>query len=72
MSVLNKHAPLKKKLLRGNEAAYRRKSLRKVITKRSSLEHKCFEDWGINVVQILLYLSNNIFSMIRFDYLQNE
>ena len=40
MSVLNKHAPLKKKLLRGNEKPYVTKAMRKAIMKRSELATK--------------------------------
>ena len=36
--MLNKHAPLKKKLLRANHAQYITKTLRKVIMRRSQLE----------------------------------
>ena len=38
LGVLNKHAPLKKKVLRANNASYVTKALRKAITKRSYLE----------------------------------
>ena len=40
LSVLNKHAPLKKKFLRGNPAPYMTKQLRKAIMRRSELESK--------------------------------
>ena len=36
--MLNKHAPLKKKLLRANHAPYIAKTLRKAIMRRSQLE----------------------------------
>ena len=36
--MLNKHAPLKNKLLRDNHAQYITKTLRKVIMRRSQLE----------------------------------
>ena len=38
LEVLNKHAPLKKKVLRANNAPYVTKALRKAIMKRSYLE----------------------------------
>ena len=38
--VLNKHAPLKKKFIRANNASYMTKNLRKAIMKRSKLENK--------------------------------
>ena len=38
LSVLNKHAPLKKKFVRGNQAPYMTKQLRKAIMRRSELE----------------------------------
>ena len=37
INILNKHAPLKKKFVRSNEAPYMTKSLRKAIMKRSEL-----------------------------------
>ena len=40
IEVLNKHAPLKKKLLRANHAPYITKTLRKAIMRRSQLETK--------------------------------
>ena len=43
MRVLNKHAPLKKKLLRANNAIYMTKTLRKAIMTRSCLEHKYYK-----------------------------
>ena len=38
LSVLNMHAPLKKKLLKANYSQYVTKALRKAITRRSKLE----------------------------------
>ena len=40
LRVLEKHAPLKKKLVRANEAPYIAKTLRKAIMRRSQLENK--------------------------------
>ena len=40
IEVLNRHAPLRKKLLRANHAPYITKTLRKVIMRRSQLETK--------------------------------
>ena len=40
LRVLEKHAPLKKKLVRANEAPYVTKTLRKAIIRRSQLENK--------------------------------
>ena len=40
IEVLNKHAPLRKKLLRTNHAPYITKTLRKAIMRRSKLETK--------------------------------
>ena len=40
IEVLNKHAPLRKKLLRTNHAPYITKTLRKAIMRRSQLETK--------------------------------
>ena len=40
MKVLNRHAPLKKKILRANHSSYLSKTLRKAIMRRSYLENK--------------------------------
>ena len=40
IEVLNKHAPLKRKLFRANHAPYITKTLRKAIMRRSQLETK--------------------------------
>ena len=40
MIVLNRHAPLKKKILRANHSPYMSKTLRKAIMRRSYLEKK--------------------------------
>ena len=40
ITILNRHAPLKKKILRSNEVSYMTKCLRKAIMKRSQLEAK--------------------------------
>ena len=40
IEVLNRHAPLRKKLLRANYAPYITKTLRKAIMRRSQLETK--------------------------------
>ena len=43
LKVLNRHAPLKKKMLRANHAPYVSKALRKAIMKRSCLENVYFK-----------------------------
>ena len=40
MKVLNRHAPLKKKIPRANHSSYMSKTLRKAIMRRSYLENK--------------------------------
>ena len=40
MKVLNRHAPLKKKILRANQSSYISITLRKAIMRRSYLEKK--------------------------------
>ena len=40
---LNKHAPMKKKLVKANQAAYMTKVLHKAIMRRSELETKYFK-----------------------------
>ena len=44
LTILNKHAPLKKKVLRSNQAPYMTKALRKAIMRRSELESKYFKN----------------------------
>ena len=44
LEVLNKHAPLKNKIVRANEKPYMTKSLRKAIMRRSALQNKFFRD----------------------------
>ena len=43
-AVVNKHAPLKEKIVRGNNAPFRTNELRKVIMNRSRLKKK-YQDW---------------------------
>ena len=44
VSVLNKHAPCKKKLIRANHKPYMTKALRNVIMRRSHLENKFYKN----------------------------
>ena len=44
INVLNKHVPLKKKLLRANQVPYMTKTLRKAIMRRSQLQTKYFKN----------------------------
>ena len=43
LDVFNKHAPLKKKIVRAYHAPYISKTLKNVIMKRSYLENVCFK-----------------------------
>ena len=43
IEILNKHAPMKKKLVRKNQDLYMMKALRKAIMRRSELETKYFK-----------------------------
>ena len=43
IEILNKHAPMKKKLVRENQDLYMMKALRKAIMRRSELETKYFK-----------------------------
>ena len=47
LMVLNKHAPLKKKTIRGNNVPYMTKTLRKAIMRRSELQTKYFKNGTI-------------------------
>ena len=44
MTMLEKHAPLKKKIVRANNVPYMSKTLRKAIMKRSALENKYYKN----------------------------
>ena len=44
LNVLDKHAPMKRKLLRGNYSSYISKPLRKAIMRRSDLEKVYYKD----------------------------
>ena len=44
MEVLDKYAPLKRKLLRANHVPHVSKSLRKAIMRRPYLENACFKN----------------------------
>ena len=48
LSVLNKHAPIKRKTVRINQAPYMTKTLRKAIMKRSALKTKFCRDKTLN------------------------
>ena len=43
-NIVNKHGPLKKKILRGNDAPFMKKELRKVIYTRSRLRSRYFKN----------------------------
>ena len=43
MKVLNRHTPLKKKILRANHSSHMSKTLRKAIMRRPYLEKKYFK-----------------------------
>ena len=43
--IVNKHAPLKEKIVRGNNASFMMKELRNAIMNRSRLKKK-YEDWS--------------------------
>ena len=47
LMALNKHAALKKKTIRGNNAPYMTKTLRKAIMRRSELQTKYFNNGTI-------------------------
>ena len=43
LNVLNKHAPIKTKVIRGNQAPYITKAYRKAVMKRSEIKTKYFK-----------------------------
>ena len=59
LDVLNKHAPLKKKVVRADHAPYTTKTLRKAITKRSYLEKVHFKTKQLQIHQQNLKKQNN-------------
>ena len=48
LRVLNKHAPLKKKIIRGNHAPYMNTVLRKAIMRRTHLQNKYYKSKNID------------------------
>ena len=48
LSMLNKHAPLKKKFVRGNQAPYMTMQLQKALMRRSELESKYLKNRTID------------------------
>ena len=44
LEILDKHAPLKKKILRANDKPYMTKTLRKAIMRRSALQNRFYRD----------------------------
>ena len=55
LSLLNKHAPLKEKLLRANHALFITKTLRKAIMCRSQLETKCLKSKTLQTIRTSNY-----------------
>ena len=51
MTVLNRHTPLKMKILRTNHSSYMSKTLRKAIMRRSYLENKYLKKKQISVLE---------------------
>ena len=43
LSVLEKHAPIKKKIIRGNHVPYMNKTLRKAMMRRTQLQNKYYK-----------------------------
>ena len=50
LNVLNEHAPIKTKVVRGNQAPYVTKAYRKVVMKRSELKNKIFKKFNIRKI----------------------
>ena len=74
VNVLNKYAPLKKKMIRANHVPYMTKTLRRAIMKRSELESKYYKN-NINENRRLYKKQNNYCSRLykkeRKKYYQN-
>ena len=54
LNVLNKHAPFKKKIIRGNQKPYVTKRLRKAIMKRSFLENNFYKNSSTYIIRELI------------------
>ena len=68
MTVLNRHAPLKKKILRANHSSYMSKTLRKAIMRRSYLEKKYFQKKN----QISLLEPTKSIKIIALDFTRRK
>ena len=53
LNVLNKHAPIKTKVIRGNEAPYITKAYRKAVMRRSKLKTKYLKNSTFSGVTLL-------------------
>ena len=64
-NVANKHAPLKKKIIRGNDARFMTKELRKAIMNRSRSKHKYLKNPSRENFLILKKMKNKSNSLCR-------
>ena len=62
MKTLNRHAPMKRKLVRANEVLYMTRALRKAITKRSELESTYLKNKSYQNMKI--YKKNKLLQQI--------
>ena len=65
MNVLNKHAPRKKKIVRGNQVPFMTKDLSKEIMKRSRLCNKFLKDKGLENRMLHTQQRNYRVSLLR-------
>ena len=64
-NIANKHAPLKKKIIRGNDAPFMTKELRKAIMNRSRSKHKYLKNPSRENFLILKKMKNKSNSLCR-------
>ena len=65
MKTLNKHAPLKTKVIRGNHKSFITKNLRKTITKRSALKKRANVSNNPEIIKLYKKQRNDVVNLSR-------
>ena len=74
LSTLNLHAPLKKKIIRGNHAPYMNRQLRKAMMKRQELQTKYYRTKAIQDFEVFKRHRNYVSSLnkkVKEEYYHN-
>ena len=74
LSTLNLHAPLKKKIIRGNHAPYMNKQLRKAMMRRKELQTKYYRTKANQDFEVFKRQRNfvsRLYKKVRKDYYHN-